>query len=75
MRFVLFNLGYFWQAWLLQVLKDGGHAAWCRVSTACPRLWKMQLPASDHSWRIPSTMPLTGTAWVLQKVHEASWLD
>ena len=34
MRFVPFNLGYFWQAWLLQVLKDGGHTAWCRVSTA-----------------------------------------
>ena len=40
-----------------------------------PRLWKMQLPASDHSWRIPCTMPLMGSAWVLHKVHEASWLQ
>ncbi len=37
-----------------------GIKAWCRLTSACRRLWRLQLPQSRHGWAIPSNLNVEG---------------
>ena len=37
-----------------------GIQAWCRLTSTCRRLWRLQLPQSRCGWKIPAELHIEG---------------